>query len=807
MRHQIRLTSFLRTAAFAAAFLLAGSTAHAQLSGGTDVNSSQKSNDDDECAISKNPTDPNQLFTSCNTSGPGLYAARSTDGGATWTYPDPADKTIADGDAGQGPAAWCDPTLAWDTFGNLYITYIDMAGSAIVTILSTDGGATFTNLASFSGSVDQPTVVAANTTSGVAVWIVWNQSGQMVARGAPVTGLGTVGPFGALQTIPGTGNCSFGDIAIAPSGAVVQVCQTPIAPAHEGPGTILVNTDVNGLVAGNFGAAAVATTTNVGSFDYIPAQNARSVDAEAGLAYDNNPASPHFGRLYLVYTDETVDESNDMDIMLRFSDDDGGTWSPPLRVNDDPPAPIRSQFLPKIAVDDTSGNISICWHDSRASTTNTAMRVFCSTAGPAGATPTLLANVQISDGDSTSNGVGVEFGDYSGLDYFQGISHPVWADTANSTANNPDGTARFDAYTDRVTGGPPAPQIQVPGSVQLGAACNGITNRGTLNVCNTGKEDLIVDPITSSHPQFAVTSPSAGYPVVISHDFCFPFEVTFQPSATGPQAATLTIPSNDPAHASTTAQVFGSGSEPDIRVTGSTAFGVASAWSPPESMVAVCNTGACDLQVSAATIDCPDFKLINDPLPATVSHDFCLDLVVGFAPAVPGRHQCKLTIATNDPDSPIVTRTLTARTPAFFSLHAGLAQPHGVLKSAAKQGSTFNLAFLYPVRPRLAWDLRLGTAKFDGKAGNPDIDAWMFSPNIRYTFVPTAPVRFFLNGGVGAYHFDPGSFEGGGDLGLGLNVPAGQRFAIEATYNYHWLFTASPTLRFSQVQLGVLISF
>ena len=68
-------------------------------------------------------------------------------------------------------------------------------------------------------------------------------------------------------------------------------------------------------------------------------------------------------------------------------------------------------------------------------------------------------------------------------------------------------------------------------------------------------------------------------------------------------------------------------------------------------------------------------------------------------------------------------------------------------------------------------------------------------------------MRLFVNGGVGAYHFDPGNFEGGGNLGLGLNVPAGPRFAIEATYNYHWVFTASPTLRFSQFQAGVLFSF
>ncbi len=264
-----------------------------------------------------------------------------------------------------------------------------------------------------------------------------------------------------MQTIPGTNNCSFGDVAIAPDGVVVQACQNPTG--GQGPGNILVNTDTDGLGPGNFGAATTATATNVGGFDFIPPQNVRSVDAEAGLAYDRNPASPHFGRLYLVYTDEVVNEGNDTDIMLRFSDDNGANWSaPPIRVNDDPAAPVRSQFLPRIATNPASGNIAVCWHDARASATNTAVREFCTVATPTGASPTFIANAAVADAASTSNGLGIEFGDYSGLTYIPGggppgnarFEHPVWGDTSNSTGNNPDGTARFDAYTNWVRGGP-----------------------------------------------------------------------------------------------------------------------------------------------------------------------------------------------------------------------------------------------------------------------------------------------------------------------------------------------------------------
>jgi len=464
MRNDLIPFQAIRRLAFAASLLLLPhAAAYAQITSNPDINVSKMPNYQNECAIIKNPTNHQMLFAACNNSTGGLFAARSTDLGVTWTYPDPSDKTIADGQANQGPAACCDPTLAWDSFGNLYVGYINSAVNNIVILLSTDNGLTFSTLATFAGSVDQPTVVAADTTAPgapVALWVVWNQSGSMRARGAAVTGLGAVGAFGALQTIPGTGNCSFGDVTISPTGVVVQACETPTG--GQGPASILVNTDADGLGPGNFGAAVVATSTNVGGFDFIPAQNVRSVDAEAGLAYDRFAGSPHFGRLYLMYTEETVNENNDTDVMLRFSDDNGGTWStPPIRVNDDPAVPIRSQFLPRVATNPLSGNVGVCWHDARNSPTNTTMEEFCTLATPATALPSFLINGQVGDALTSGNGsnppvpgqANIEFGDYSGMSYFQGRMHPIWADVSNSTGDNPDGTSRFDAYTDRVLGG------------------------------------------------------------------------------------------------------------------------------------------------------------------------------------------------------------------------------------------------------------------------------------------------------------------------------------------------------------------
>lgn len=351
------------------------------------------------------------------------------------------------------------------------------------------------------------------------------------------------------------------------------------------------------------------------------------------------------------------------------------------------------------------------------------------------------------------------------------------------------------------------PAIQVPGGVGLVATCLGSTTLATLNVCNTGQADLIVSSIASSDAQFSVQTPSAGYPVTVGSNGCFPFNVAFSSTAEGPQAATLSIASNDPETPTVAVSATATGTQKDIRVTGSTAFGVVSAWTPGERTVAVCNTGQCPLTVSGATINCPDFSLITSPLPATLSSSACVDLTIGFTPTLQGPKSCQLEIASNDPDTPTVSRTLTARTPPFLSLHAGLAVPHGALHSIAKQGSTFHLDFVYPWTPNWAWDVRLGASRFDGRAGNPDTDVSTLSANAKFTINPAAPVHVFFNGGLGLYHFQPGDFEGGGNLGAGLNVPLGPRFALELTYNYDSAFTASPSLDFSTAQLGLLVSF
>jgi hypothetical protein len=64
------------------------------------------------------------------------------------------------------------------------------------------------------------------------------------------------------------------------------------------------------------------------------------------LAWDRTGGS-HNGRVYLVYMLKQQSESDNMDIYVRYSNDDGATWSAGVRVNDDNTK--NSQFLPNFS--------------------------------------------------------------------------------------------------------------------------------------------------------------------------------------------------------------------------------------------------------------------------------------------------------------------------------------------------------------------------------------------------------------------------------------------------------------------------
>jgi len=457
---RFRLLPLILVPFLTAATLASGaSAAAAAVPSPANVDVSQRHLNESEEAVAVNPTNPNNIVIVTNVGhgeaglSAGMFEGVSFDGGRTWT-----SKLIGLGGTDPLGDACCDPSLSFDRFGNLFLTYLFQVEDEVPVALSTDGGLTFGVVATISAAdlpakksngdnrglfrfVDQPTITAAEN----QVWVVVNAGGPLVATGAAVTGLGRVGGFNQVGVIPGTNNCTYGDIAIGPAGQVMQACN--LTESGQGGGKIFVNVDPDGLGPAGFGDRVFVTATHVGGFDFIPPQPDRSVDAEVGLAWDRT-GGPHAGRVSLIYTREQPNESDDTDVYVRYSDDGGATWSAGVRVNDD--RTTNSQFLPKISLDPTTGDLAAVWYDSRndlgtggpgdtdgVPNDDAQFWGAFSTDGGASFGP----NIRISAGTSNSrdSGNGIDYGDYSGLSFWGGIAHPAWSDNSNSTGTNPDG--------------------------------------------------------------------------------------------------------------------------------------------------------------------------------------------------------------------------------------------------------------------------------------------------------------------------------------------------------------------------------
>ena len=278
----------------------------------TNVDVSQRLGNESEEAIAVNPTNPNNIVVFTNVghaeSGltAGMFLAVSFDGGITWT------KRLV----GLGPGdtlgdSCCDPSLSFDQYGNLFMTYLYQSENTVPVALSTDGGLTFSIVTKIVAPpkgtptkaagdgrglfrfVDQPTI-----TTGRRRGVGHVQRGRADVRNRSAGHRPRPGrSFSSGEVVPGTNNCTYGDISIGPAGQVMQVCT--LTESGQGGGKLFVNVDPDGLGPAGFGDRVFVTATHVGGFDFIPPQPDRSVDAEPGLAWEDGAhRRPRLPRLH-----------------------------------------------------------------------------------------------------------------------------------------------------------------------------------------------------------------------------------------------------------------------------------------------------------------------------------------------------------------------------------------------------------------------------------------------------------------------------------------------------------------------------
>jgi len=331
----------------------------------------------------------------------------SSDGGSTWggvDLPLPPAK-------GNGVNFGSDPSLAFDSSGNLYYSYIvvyfgngnGINGTAMAVARSTDHGATFTTV-----RIDDPR-----------------------------------GPGRAIGAVPFVG-----------PGGQVYVAWNDYAAS-----TIAFNRSTDGGVT--WDAPRVIASKRLAFDIAIPAEFSRGALVYPSCDADRSSGA-HRGRLYCSWMD--LNAAGNTDIFFSFSDDGGTTWSAAATAAD--PLPNVDRFNHWMSVDAVTGDANISFYDTRNDTTGSRYMTdiyFTQLRGGSGAW--LSPNLRVSDVSSNEHDCSGQFpcvainygnqtGDYAGLVSFGGVSHPVWTDSRNQLdpfAGCRTGLAMEEVFTATIT--------------------------------------------------------------------------------------------------------------------------------------------------------------------------------------------------------------------------------------------------------------------------------------------------------------------------------------------------------------------
>lgn len=127
-------------------------------------------------------------------------------------------------------------------------------------------------------------------------------------------------------------------------------------------------------------------------------QNFRSAFTLPIVVSDTSASSPHRDRIYMVWDDVTGGQST---IWFLASADKGKTWSKPLRLNDNSPAPAGGppdfRMTPVVSVN-RAGVVGVAWYDRRDDPTRRCWKQYFTASLDGGAS--FLSNVAVSSAPS-----------------------------------------------------------------------------------------------------------------------------------------------------------------------------------------------------------------------------------------------------------------------------------------------------------------------------------------------------------------------------------------------------------------------
>ena len=343
--------------------------------------------------VAVNPTDPNNVIGVfqqdrwSDGGSRGLVAARSGNGGTTWTRNFAAFSTCSGNPAINSYERASDPWVTFDTAGNAYQISLSVSGdqviSSVLVARSGDGGATWSSPTTLLRDPDplhfnDKESITGDPTRPGYVYAVWDRGtfpsdqrntrsfiGSHAYRGQPMLSRTTDGgeswsaPVGmANQNIFTIGN----QIVVLPDGTLVDIFQkfqgSGVQPSPQlATESVMLSNDA-GLTWSQ--PIDIALWFPEAARDPDTGHAVRTGNGLPDIAVDSST-----GTIYAVWEDGQFSTDGHADVALSKSVDGGRKWSQPTKVNQSP-AGVQA-FTPTVAVS-ADGTVGVTYYDFRNNT-------------------------------------------------------------------------------------------------------------------------------------------------------------------------------------------------------------------------------------------------------------------------------------------------------------------------------------------------------------------------------------------------------------------------------------------------------